>query len=307
MEVSIIIVSYNTKQITKECIDNIFIFLNNKCTFEVIVIDNSSTDGSVEMLNEYAMKESSLQLILSNRNLGFGRANNLGIRKANGRYVLFLNSDAFLIDTSVLSAINYLDKHENISACGCTLLNKDNSLGISYGKFPESFTLLREVILNRFCSLRAMVPGKKNMIFNIDFPCGAYFLVKREILNQIGEYDENFFMYFEETDLAKRIWNSGHTIILYGPAQAIHLGGQSSNADNQVKKTYNPELRKFFYESWNYYLRKHCGYLECQLVRYLLIFYFNIHLVYNMLKHDRAKELFNKEEKNAVISAWRKR
>ncbi|MBN1464037.1 MAG: glycosyltransferase family 2 protein [Paludibacteraceae bacterium] len=283
MDLTIIIISFNTKDDTRICLESIFFHLRNKCKFEIIVVDNNSTDGSIAYIKEYLKREPSISLIANNDNLGFGRANNLGIHISSGKQILFLNSDAFLIDDSLLLAMKHLSSHPDIFGCGCTLLNKDGTTGPSYGQFPEIKTIIKEILLNKFCSLRAISPSKPDQVYPIDFPCGAFFLVNKEILNIVGGFDENFFMYFEETDLAKRAWKYGYKIVFYGFTKAVHIGGQSST--DKTKKAINPQLRDYFYSSWRYYLQKHCNGIERFFIRYLLFLYFHVKLYILTLIH----------------------
>jgi GT2 family glycosyltransferase len=210
MQLSIIIVSYNTRKLLVECLRSVFSFLTGKISFEAIVVDNGSHDGSQAAVRELALTRPGLRLIETGANLGFAKANNIGIRHASGKQVLLLNSDTYLIDDSVTHAVNFLDGRPDLFGCGCTLLNGDGSFGISYGKFPEPGVVFLEFVLWRWRRLQAIVPGDAQGIHPIDFPCGAFFLMRRDLLEKTGPLDERFFMYCEETDLAKRAAEAGY-------------------------------------------------------------------------------------------------
>ena len=259
MDISIVVVNYNTQKLTLQCIDSIRTYLTGKVVYEVIVVDNCSSDGSQQALRNYAAENNWLTVIESNGNYGFAHANNRGIRIAQGRHILLLNSDAYLIDDSLIKAMQYLDMHKTVFGCGCALLQADGSIGISYGKFPVFSIVLREVIFNKFTHLRGCVPQHPDAVYDINLPCGAFFLIQHDLLNRIGLLDEAYFMYCEETDLARRAWNAGYSIVYYGPTKVVHLGGQSSISDDNgnSKLTAWKKVRLIFYSSWRYYLRKH--------------------------------------------------
>ena len=305
MDLSIILVSYNTKDLTLKCLESLFFYLDNKTAFEVIIIDNNSSDGSVDALKAFEGRKNNVKLIASDMNDGFAKANNQGIRLARGRFVLLLNSDTYLIDDSCINAMHYLDDNQKVFGCGCTLLNTDGSMGISYGKFPEFRTVFSEILTGRFGLLRCIVPKKPDAVRAIDFPCGAFFLIRRELLDKVGHLDEHFFMYCEETDMAKRAWKSGYRVVHYGPARVVHLRGQSSIQNKNPAPKYTIDLKSVLYQSWYYYLQKHCSWMEIFLIKSLLMAYFIfMHLFFSLKKNDAACVQYSVEEK-ALRENWK--
>lgn len=305
MDLSIIIVSYNTKALIKQCLESLFRYLGNALDFEVIVIDNKSEDGTQGLLETYAKSEKRVKFILSDTNSGFAAANNQGISIASGRNVLFLNSDTYLVDDSIKIAVNWLDSQENVFGCGCCLLNPDGSNGISYGKFPELKTILIEILSNRFNSLRAVVPEQEPSppVFEIDFPCGAFFLVKSSILKALNGFDEGFFMYFEETDLARRALKAGYKIFLNTNTRLVHIGGASSNSKSSNQRSQHLQIA--FYRSWEYYLSKHLNIYERYLIRFLVLTFLNIHLIRAKICRKNSSYIIFKNEIQAVKKGWK--
>jgi hypothetical protein len=232
-------------------------------------------------------------------NLGFGKANNEGLKIANGKNVLFLNSDTYFIDSSIIQLIEWLDRKEDAFGCGCLLLNPDLSNGVSYGMFPELLTVAMETVLNKFCHFRAITPQKTD-IKEIDFPCGAFFLVKRQLLDIIGFFDDRFFLYFEETDLAKRAKNAGYKIYFYGKARVVHIGGASESRRS-------PFITSMNYESWRKYLIKHQGVIATFIVNKILLTYFYVKIIYaKLLNKKSVLEHFN-NECNGLKAGWKEK
>jgi hypothetical protein len=271
--------------------------------FEIIIVDNASSDGSIEALMFHFGGVGNLKVVKSTRNEGFAVGNNKGLARAEGRNILLLNSDTYLIDTSVVDAVSYLDTARNVFGCGCTLLNPDGSKGISYGCFPTAGTVWREVITNRFGKLRGAIPSPTSAITEIDFPCGAFYLVKASLIRELGGLDENFFMYFEETDLARRAKDLGYKTMLFFPTRLVHLGGASvtNAARKDTRRAF--ELRKTFYMSWNYYLRKHHGRAQLWIVNTLQLIHFISRYAWFTARGAGSRNKW-KTEADALVRAW---
>jgi GT2 family glycosyltransferase len=219
------------------------------------------------------------------------------LKVASGKYVLFLNSDTYLIDSSIRAIIDWIENVESCFGAGCLLLNPDLSFGVSYGRFPELLTVLIEVSSNRYCKLRAVIPEKENVVNKIDFPCGAFFIVKRHLLDKVGHFDERFFLYFEETDLAKRAKKSGYDIYYYGFTKIVHIGGASQSRRSSF-------INRMNFTSWSKYINKHEGKIISYLVKKLLKSYFCVKILYaNAFKKKTVSDFF-KEELESLENGW---
>ena len=238
MNVSIIIVNFNTKDLLDVCLDSIYKYTQN-IEFEIIVSDNGSTDGSIEMLKT---KFPNVILIENGKNLGFGAANNKGLNIAKGKYILYLNSDTILLNNAVKIFYDYWEhseNKENIGAIGANLLNSDNSIVHSYGVFPkyknEILSLLAgniKIFINEFfyvfhLKLKSRNKKKSFQYYKgeVDYITGADLFLKND---ENAYFDEKFFLYFEETDLQNKMKDKNlKRLIVTGP-EIIHLEGKSN-------------------------------------------------------------------------------
>ena len=230
MDVSVIIVNYNTCKMTNECIDSIF--ENTKyITFEIILIDNASIDESKVVFE----KDDRIKYIYNQMNIGFGQANNIGLEIAIGRNVLFLNSDTLLINNAIKILSDFLDENNDAGACGGNMYNLHQKPSHSFGHFYPS--ILWEINILSYNFLAKILYGKNadhnfsNRILEVAHIIGADLMVKKEVLEKIGGFDSHFFMYREETELCYRISNMGYKLYSVPQAKIIHLEGKS------VKKT----------------------------------------------------------------------
>ncbi len=242
MDISIIIVNYNTKTLIKQCLQSVF-EKTKEIEFEVIVIDNASHDGSQKMLKE---EFPHVILIESDENLGFGRANNLGITVAKGRNVFFLNPDTILINSAIKILSDYLDNN-NVAVCGGNLYDENMHPTLSFCAMPSLCTEIL-VLLGLFNRIN------KNIYFNftskpmkVGYITGADMMIKKIVLDTVGRFDPDFFMYYEETELTYRIKKQKYQIISVPDAKIIHLEGKSFSTNTQREKRIL-EARRLFYK-----------------------------------------------------------
>lgn len=238
MDVSIIIVNYNTKNLLRNCLTSIF-EKTSDVLYEVIISDNGSTDGSIEMIKKDFPQ---VMLIENKSNLGFGRANNIARKKASGKYVFYLNSDTVLINNAVKLFYDYWElSTKNIGALGTQLLDQNLENNYSYGFFPSylrSFVLLINFILdsiNLKTIFRKFRKSKKISSYfgEVDYIIGADLFMKN---NELADFDEQFFLYYEETDLQYNLSQNGYSRLLIEGPKIIHLSGAS---DDNIKKRYS--------------------------------------------------------------------
>lgn len=236
MDVSIIIVNYNTIKVLLTAIASIV----EKCngfSYEIIIVDNNSSDSSQSILTERYCDR--VKLLYLPENIGFGRANNEGIKVAKGRNVIFLNPDIQLLDNSIKILSDYLDSHSNVGIVGGNLYTPDLKPGYSYNRFlPGIFT--EEFSMLTFGLIRKLIPNICHNLsgkpLKVGCTSGADFMIRREVLEKIGSFDPQFFMYYEDTELNWRIKNAGYKIINVPIAKFIHLDSQSFDSiENKLR------------------------------------------------------------------------
>jgi len=228
---SIIIVSYNTKALLERCFDSVRASAG-ALAYEIIVVDNGSSDGSVEYVKE---NFPSVALIESAENLGFAAANNLGFKKARGEYVVLLNSDAFLVGDSLATSVRLMDAAPEVGLAGGRLVGEDGSWQPSARSFPGIWNdfLTLSGLAGRYRESRIF--GRPDMTYidqdrdlSCDWVPGAFTIVRKPILDELGAFDERYFLYFEEVDLCRRIKRAGWKIAYWPAIKVIHIGGAST-------------------------------------------------------------------------------
>lgn len=231
MDVSIVIVNWNTRDILHDCLESIYRGTRT-VGFEVIVIDNASMDDSVQMIRSDFPK---VVLIENSENRGFAAANNQGMAIAKGRYVLLLNSDTIVLEDAIDKVVAFADTHPEAGMVGCRVLNADRTLQRSCFMFPSVLNmalwvsyLFKVFPRSRFFGRDRMTWWDGDDVREVDVLTGCFMLVRREAMEQVGPMDERFFMYFEETDWCYRFKKSGWKIIFTPSGEIIHLGGTSS-------------------------------------------------------------------------------
>ena len=266
--------NWNTRDILRDCLASIYEQIHG-IESEVIVIDNASSDGSVQMVKTEFPQ---VVLIENTENRGFAAANNQGMRIAKGRYLLLLNSDTVVLDRAIQKTIAFADQHPQAAVVGCKVLNPDHSLQPSCFMFPSllnlflSATYLYKIFpKSRFFGRERMTWWQRDDVRQVDVVTGCFMLVRREAIDQIGLMDEDFFMYAEETDWCYRFKQAGWQNLFYPDAQIIHLGGQSSK---QVKVEMTIQLRRAILQ----FIKKNYGKVHFYLGRLLIIMFFLIRI-----------------------------
>jgi len=260
MRASIVIVNWNTKGLLAECLASIE--ANPPAGgLEVIVVDNASVDGSVEMIRESFPQ---VTLLVNETNVGFAGANNRGITHSRGDYVLLLNSDTVVRAGALEALLLFMEEQPDAGAAGARLLNRDGSLQHSCSALP---TLLREGmhLFHLDYRQRRMMQGWDiEQPRQVDVLLGACLLVRREALEQVGLMDEGYFMYSEEVDYCRRLRDAGWRLYWVPRAEVVHYGGQSTRqvATEMFLQLYAAKLR---------YFRKHEGRRVGQLYKLILV------------------------------------
>lgn len=258
MDVSIIIINYNTLQVTKNCIDSVIKFTKD-INYEILLIDNASSDGS----QDFFRSVEEIKFIESKDNLGFGKANNLGYSYSSGKYIFLLNSDTILINNAVKEFFIEAEKTDNSIACFGAILKDINFNNThSFGYFPNIWSdIYFQLFVLPYNKLRKR--NFKNVGFDIsqtkngivDYVTGADLFIRRDIIENLDFFDNRFFMYYEETDLQKKFHSHGFFSKIIESPKIIHLEGVSSASSTTFNKTLiQLKSRLTYFKKWNYNL-----------------------------------------------------
>ncbi len=256
MRLSVIIVSWNTCQLLDRCLETLTAELKKQQLFgtdsEIYVIDNASADGSAKMVEQ---KYPQFKLIANKENLGFAKANNQALKQVTGQYILLLNPDTEIRPGALGALMEFLDSHPKTAVIAPQLLNTDGSVQVSCRAFPSFIGMFAELSgISRF-----MPPGSKLRDYKmldwhhdderqVDQPEGACLLIRKEVFDQVGFLDEDYFMLFEEVDWCYRVKQAGWQIWFTPSAQVIHHMGQSIK---QVKEKMILSSHKGMYRYWH--------------------------------------------------------
>jgi GT2 family glycosyltransferase len=259
VDMSIVLVCWNNKAYLDPCLESLY---NGglKSTFDVVVVDNGSTDGSQQMLAE---KYPDVNLIQNEGNVGLGKASNQGIVATNGRHVLLLNNDTLVNGPALDMLVGFLDSHTEAGAVGGKLLNPDGSFQSGYAPFS---TLLEEFLIVTHIGelLWAGYPshGDSNEIKATGWLSSACLLIRRSALEDVGLLDESYFIYGDEADLQYRLNKAGWKVFFLPDSTIIHFGGRSMDRWKRRKMVYRGKM--LFY-------KKNYGFLSTLALRILFI------------------------------------
>lgn len=258
-KLTIVILSYNTKDLLKACLYSIE-SIKDKISKEIVVCDNGSSDGSIEMVEKLFPK---VVVVKNGSNLGFAKGNNAARKVARGKYVLFLNSDTEVKDGSFDKTAEYLDKNLGVAAITCKILLPDGSLDKDARRsFPTPW-----VALTHFSYLDRLFPKSKlfskywygyrssNVAQEVDVLEGAFMLVRKDVLDLVDWYDEDYFLDAEDIDLCWKIKEKGYKIIYYPFASIIHVKKASKRSNRKVAVISGMKSMELFYRKrlWKRY------------------------------------------------------
>ncbi len=234
MDVSIIVVNLNTRQLLQNCLASIGRNVRDVSS-EVIVVDNGSTDGSCEMV---ARDFPDVRLICNAENRGFAAANNQAIPLAQGRYVLLLNSDTIVLGDVLRQSVRYMDRHSEVGILGCRVLNEDRTPQLTCLRFPTLVNLalktfgLSRLRWPRFFDRYQMTYWARDDVRDVDTVTGCYMFCRARAIDDVGLLDESFFFYGEETDWCKRFWQRGWRLRFAPIGEIVHYGSMTSKSFN---------------------------------------------------------------------------
>lgn len=252
-DVSVILINYNTINLLQNAIASV-IEQTKELLYEIIVVDNNSSDNSQEIVTEKFGEQ--VRYIALEENVGFGRANNVGIENAKGRNILFLNPDTILINNAIKILSDFLDAHENVGACGGNLYTIDKKPNFSY--MPFFPTILTELNFLTNDALFRLLIGKsyefnyEKKPIKVGYVTGAGMMVKAEVLEKTGKFDPDFFMYYEETELSLRIKKRGYDIYSVPDAEIVHLEGKSFVRKTDAQKIALVSRKIFMKKKYRY-------------------------------------------------------
>ena len=281
MKLSIIIVSWNTKELLKQCLESLV-----RCWRfpdsggEIIVVDNGSTDGSVQEVKNFKLKIKNLKfkIIANDQNYGFAKGNNVGIKQAKGDYIMLLNSDTIVKEGAIEKLVNFLDSHLEVDVVGPKLLSPDGSPQANCGRFPNLLVVLIMLFKEHFGG-SDFVRCSPVTSRRVDWLMGAAFMARKKVFEKIGGLDEEIFMYMEEVEWFFRSRQAGYKTFFLKEAEIVHFGRGSSKSGKE-----EPILH--IYKGIIHYYRKHKSFVELLILELMLKFKAIIALTIGYLRKD---------------------
>ncbi len=244
-DLAVIIVNYNTKDLLEDCLNSVFKADAPRDGLQVIVVDNGSKDGSLELLSRLEKKHPNLITVSNSKNLGFAKGNNVGVDASDAKHLLFLNSDTVIKRYSLVKPLKYLKTHPKVGAVTIRLYLKDGRIDYdNHRGFPTPWAAI-----TKFSGLANLFPKstffnsyhlgfrKINKIHQIPVAAGSWLMMPAKLFRQIGMWDETYFFYGEDIDLCFRINHAGYKIIYYPKVSTLHLRGASSGLRKENAKT----------------------------------------------------------------------
>lgn len=227
LKLSIIIVNYNTGPLLGKCFKSLKETTNDfqNPSYEIIVVDNASTDESLPIISNFHSPGGDLRLIKNQKNVGFAKAVNQGIRKAKGKYILLLNPDAQVKDSAIKNLLKFAEEENDAGVVGAQLLNPDGSVQASVFRFPTLWRAFQEFWLGKRVYSKYAPEG--NDPVEVDAVVGAAFLITPQALKKAGFLDERYFMYFEDLDYCRRVKFAGLKVYYLPKTQVVHYHGVS--------------------------------------------------------------------------------
>lgn len=262
MDVSIIIVNYKTRGLLKYCLKNI-LELNLPLSYEIIIVDNNSRDGSVEMVKSLYLSNPKVKLIESKENLGYSAGNNFGIKEAQGKYLLIFNSDIKPLAGSIEKLYHFMEAHSRVGLAGPKLINADGTLQYSCFYFPTfAIPIYRRTPLGRVSFAKKKVDWYLMKKWNhddggvVNWLLGSALIVRSSALEKVGLFDEKFYLYFSDVDWARRFWLNNYQVYYVSESKMIHLHRRESVDTDWLrslfKRTTRIHIKEWLKYFWKY-------------------------------------------------------
>lgn len=260
-DISIIILNYKTRGLLRQCLRGIATSADT-VSKEVIVVDNASGDGSIEMVEQDFPE---VTLVASPVNNGFSAGMNLGLKRARGRYMVFLNTDIAIMDKPFDRLVRFMDQHSGVGLAGPKLINPDGSVQFSCYRFPETLTpLYRRTPLGRLPAVRKKLQRYVMADYDhathrtVDWLLGAFLIARASAVEKVGLFDERFFLYFEDIDWSRRFWAAGWQVMYVADVEVVHYHKRQS-AENPGFSGIFSFPTNIHVQSWFRYLAKYKG------------------------------------------------
>jgi GT2 family glycosyltransferase len=295
MKLSIVIVTWNVKELVSKLLDSIFHFTSG-FDYEVIIVDNQSKDGTCQTIKEEYRKwieEGKLQIICNNDNAGFAKANNQGLKIAKGEYVVFMNPDMELIEDSFSKMVDLMNKTPNIGISTCRLLYGDKSVQKNIKSFPtfcsQLFVMLK---MHHFFSWLPCLKKYLQKDFNyseygyVNQVMGAFSFTRKDLMNKMNGWDEGYWLWWEDVDLCKRVKDLGHEIVYTPQTELIHYEGKSFEQNRGLYK------QKRFNKGMLTYFKKHhskLAYLLLYLLQPISLFLTWLTLIFRIKQRPQSR------------------
>ena len=297
IELTISMVNTNNRDLLKACIESVY-ETTKKVRFEIVVVDNASPDGSVEMVRENFPE---VKIVQNDSRRGYGDSHNRALEVSEGEYFLVFNEDMIVLPSALDTMIEVIKKDKTIGALGCRTLRPDGTLSIPCSNFPNLSRDLFHCFLSRFFPKSRMCIKMNYLNYDeeqdVDVIVGCCMLIPREVINKVGLFDPQFFIYSEEFDVCKRIKNAGWRVHFTPKAEVIHYGGQSS-------KTMRLKMFIIFFESKLKYYVKHNGRFYALMDRLILLTRFALRFMgWGLMRFFQKDAQVAKENRNVYWKA----
>ena len=297
-DVSIVIVNYNTKDFLISCLSSIKKNISNTLSYEVIVVDNNSSDDSVDSVKKMNNQPDGLKIIVNEENFGFSKANNIGLKKTNGRYVLFLNADTLIKNNVIGRMFDFMESKKDVGAATCILRMPNGKIDdATHRGFPTPWNAF-----THFSGLSNIFPksmffngynlGWKNMdsVHEIEALAGAFMFVRKEAGDDAGWWDEDYFFYGEDVDFCYMLKQKGWKIYFLPDIEITHFkgvsGGIKKESQHLTKATEETKLAvtNSRFNAMKIFYKKHYENKYPMIVTLLVFFAINLKMKHSLRK-----------------------
>ena len=280
--VSFITINYNSSLYTIELLKSIEQFTSKLTNYEIIVVDNASREDEFKLLKDFMQERTFCKLISNRINSGFAAGNMLGANYAQGKYYFFINNDTKLLNDTATILKDFLDSRQNVSLAGAKIMDKNSNYSSSFKQFPHAIKQLFGNSIQRALSKKKF-PSNKTKLHEptqVEVISGSCLFFRAEDFFNLGGFDTQFFLYCEEEDISKRVWDSHKEVYFVPEAEIFHTGGGSTSQTLVMEKE--------FYISYAHLRNKH----HSSLSRFLLNFALFFKLFFRIFKKKNGLELF---------------